>query len=152
MKPEIKAEKNLRVQLGWKFEGTAQNGHYKFTHPEWGTCWLPFSPSDPKWKISSRRQLAQRMGISMAELSQRLGEYDARSRPAAERKKRRRRKKAPRPVRRTEAKAKPEVATATDWRDGAEKTVQEVNEEWERQQGEVMRARSRMGPLKELGL
>lgn len=72
MTKEVKVEKRMMVELGFEYLGQ-NGGHHQFRHPRYGRVSLPESPSDHRWRLNFRTQVARRLGITKAELERKSG-------------------------------------------------------------------------------
>src|SRR5690348_6888482 len=104
--PAVRDEIKAVEVLGWKPRRYV-GGHVQLEHPDFGRVTFPGSPGSHRWINYQRREIAERMGISMAELNERLG-ASHRSQPAEVRKARRRRERVFRPIAITTGKVSPE--------------------------------------------
>lgn len=70
---DVRAVASNLVALGFEHQGDTGGGHPRFVHPDYGTVVLPSTPSDWRWRKNLRAQVANRMGLTVRQLEDRLG-------------------------------------------------------------------------------
>lgn len=91
LKREVRQELELLKEVGWRFDGLANNGHVILRHEHHGTHQTGATPSDVKALKANRTQLARKMGIPLGDLEKAMGVKQVMTQDAATRRKRRRR-------------------------------------------------------------
>lgn len=120
MTVRVSADKDVRYaarilrRFGFEFIGFS-NSHPIFEHAAYGTIGLPDTPGDRNWLHAHRRDLARRMGITVAELEARIiGQARIGKRSASSKRPGRARSRPPRAMRHLVAVPAPQIVAAPE--------------------------------------